>query len=250
MGELIQADGPVMWPLLVLALVSLGIFSERMIFWIRLNSFKSRSQAALFLEFAEKGDFDEAGKIVQGAQDPVLRTLKRGLEHRNGASRQAMEQQGAEEFRAMKRYLALLDTITAAAPLLGILGTVTHIMRTFQTAGASGVPDSRALLIGIAQALIPTMFGLVVAIFTLLISRLLARKAHREHEEMRTHASALEIFLVRNEETTTPPIGQQAQPLDTAAVPAGNPAQSPITRRAPLEALGGLSEKEKRFFLS
>ena len=203
MQETMQAGGPMMWPLLLLWLISLAILLERTQFWIRL------------------------------ARSP----------------RQGVSQQGAQEFHAMKKYLAWLDTIIPAAPLLGILGTVMQIMRTFQTVGGSGVPDSKALMSGMAQAFIPTAFGLVVAILTLFSSHFFRGKAHRAHEAMQERASSLEFLPASKNGAAGMPGGKQAQssPSDR---PAETPAESLIRSGVPAKTLGGLSEKEKKFFLS
>ncbi len=189
MGEYIQAGGSLMWPLLFLALISLAIVLERIVFWTRLRRRQNRAQL------------------------------------------------GAEEFLAIRRYKASLDMILSSAPLLGILGTVLQIGRTFQGIAASGLPDSRALLVGVAGALTPTVLGLVLALFTLIAVQLLERQANRAQEVSQKYAAAAQ-----------PPEESRPQPQHACPdEPAKINVESPIRRGA---SLGGLSEKEKRFFLS
>ena len=130
--------------------------------------------------------------------------------------------QSKEEFGKMKKHLALLDTVMVAAPLLGVLGTATGIMSVFQTIGGVGP--------GIAEALIPTVFGLFISIAALFPRLLFKKKAHGLLEEMEKRALSLDLVLsVQN--SISP-----------------DPALVPLSQS--LETLGGLSEKEKHFFLS
>ena len=79
--------------------------------------------------------------------------------------RQAMEDQGKEEFSELARHLGALASISGIAPMLGFLGTVTGLIAAFQAvATAVGQPSPADLADGIWEALITTVFGLVVGI--------------------------------------------------------------------------------------
>ncbi|MCB9914279.1 MAG: MotA/TolQ/ExbB proton channel family protein [Planctomycetes bacterium] len=121
----LERGGPIVWPLLLLSLVSLTVVIDRVRFWSRAR----RRHAELF-ELARRD----------------------GLE-------------AAE--RAMARGMVLLDTVITVAPMLGILGTVTGIIQSFELLGGAGRPDPLGVSSGIAEALITTAIGLVVALGTI-----------------------------------------------------------------------------------
>ena len=75
-----------------------------------------------------------------------------------------MEVQASQEIVRMKRGLGILDTIITLAPMLGILGTVTGIIQSFDLLGSSGVEDPTGVTAGIAEALITTAAGLLIAL--------------------------------------------------------------------------------------
>jgi biopolymer transport protein ExbB len=232
-----QAAGPVAWPLLALSLVSLTLILERVIFWLRHTRVRDQKQVDHFLELVERGDLSTAAEVAQGTKDPVLRTLHCGLVHREWSLSQAMAQQATDEVRLMKKHLTLFDTIINAAPLLGILGTIVGIIGAFQVLGGSGIPDPKAVTGGIAQALITTVFGLVIALYTLFPFNYFGRKVNLAREEIEKYATSLEIIFQKRIQE------DQAKPAKKAI------RRSPLDQQS-AESLGGLSEKEKSFFLT
>ena len=95
----------------------------------------------------ENGDFDTA--IQEGEASPCLvcRILTSGLAHRNYGLVQSLEAAAMQEIEKMKRYLSVLDTIITLAPLLGILGTVSGIIISFDLLGTAGIENPLAIAI-------------------------------------------------------------------------------------------------------
>jgi biopolymer transport protein ExbB len=105
--------------------------------------------------------------------------------HREHGLMEAMEVAAGDEIERMKRGLPILDTIITMAPMLGILGTVTGIIKSFNLLGTVGVADPRAATSGLAEALITTAAGLIVALATLVpfnyfVSRVTSSAKHLE----------------------------------------------------------------------
>lgn len=160
--------GPVMWPLLACSLLAMTFVIERVFFWWRERHRIDEELTERILSLTEEGCFEEAIHVGGEHVDMYAQVLRRGLEHRQHGLTEAMQIESAKQISRMKQGLSLLDTIITLAPLLGILGTVTGIIKSFDLLGQSGVDDPKAVSGGIAEALITTAAGLVVAIFTLL----------------------------------------------------------------------------------
>ena len=163
------AGGPVMWPLLLCSLVSLTVILERCLFWMKAGLRKDRNICEKLLEEYRLGGSDWAPKPYaehEAAHGAILRMLLSGLAHRDFSSTKAMEAIALDEVKKMRRGMNVLDTIITAAPMLGILGTVTGIITSFDMLGQVGVDDPKAVVAGIAEALITTAAGLVISVAT------------------------------------------------------------------------------------
>jgi biopolymer transport protein ExbB len=165
---LIERGGWVMLPLLVLSIISLALIVERIWFWATLHRPRRiRWLQALKAAF-RAGDRGKARKLLDGERSPYGQVGRSLLDH--GASEavavEAMELQRPK----FDRFMVALSTIITAAPLLGILGTVIGIIRSFKLLGEpseGGLTDPSAVSLGIAEALLTTAMGLVVALVTL-----------------------------------------------------------------------------------
>jgi biopolymer transport protein ExbB len=198
MIEAFQRGGPVMWPLLLTSLVGLTFIVERVIFWVRVAGGRDRALALRFLELAERAGYAEAARAAHGSRDYVVGMLHSGLVHRNYSASGALQAAAADAYRRMRRFLSVLDTVVTVAPLLGILGTVTGIIGCFNLLGEAGTASPAAATKGLAEALITTVAGLVIAIPALVAYNFFSRRAERAAAEMETAASCLEICLARN----------------------------------------------------
>ena len=187
--------GPVMYPLLFCSIVSLTIIIERSIFWFRVKRGRNRQLLDDFMGLMEKGKLDEARKIVAGAGDYVVRVLVCGAVHRDFSFRDAMQMSADQEIAGMRRYLPVLDTMITLSPLLGILGTVIGIISSFNMLGTVGVENPRMVTIGIAQALITTAFGLIIAICSLIPYNYFQSKTEKAASEMEKYGTNLEIIF-------------------------------------------------------
>ena len=164
MLELFQKGGPVMYLLLLCSLTATTVVVERLIFWARERKRRDQKLIDTLLEHAEKGDYNEAARLGGGSSDSMVRILVCGLMHRSFSLVSALEMAAAAEIKRMKRFMNVLDTMVTISPLLGILGTVTGIIRSFEAMGGAGVQDPIAVSAGIAEALITTATGLMIAI--------------------------------------------------------------------------------------
>ncbi|MEL4896289.1 MotA/TolQ/ExbB proton channel family protein [Crocosphaera sp. Alani8] len=174
--DLFLKGGPVMWPLLALSIFTFTIAFERTWFWIRLLSQENR----IVHDVLETSRYDliEAQKIAQHARFlPIGRFLLAPLQLKKPSPetfRLAMESRGDREFIQMRKGDKFLETVIAVAPLLGLLGTVTGLITTFnnlQIGEGASLSDTSQAAAGISEALITTAAGMIVAIIALLIYR-------------------------------------------------------------------------------
>ena len=174
--DFIAKGGPVMIPVVGLSVLTVATGIERTIFWI--NLLRKEDKIAHDVLARAQTDLGEAATIAESAQDqPIARFLLAALKLQNASPetfRLALETAGDEEFIQMRKGDKLLETVVGVAPLLGLLGTVTGLIITFINlrigGGGSSVDTSKAAA-GIAEALITTAGGMVVAIVALVILR-------------------------------------------------------------------------------
>lgn len=168
--ELFQRGGAVMWPILVCSITALAIALERFFTLMREEEETGRVLGELTRALRER-DLAKAEKTCRQSQSLLARIAGEGL-RRQGRPRaeilQGMEEAGALEVPALEKRLPLLGTIAHLAPLLGLLGTVTGLVRCFQTiqqksTGLNPV-NPGDLAGGIWEALLTTVFGLLLAI--------------------------------------------------------------------------------------
>jgi biopolymer transport protein ExbB len=194
MFDLFQKGGIVMYPLLACSVISMTFILERALFWIREKRDTDRRLVDQVLDLARTRQYEEIKTSTRGASDYVVRVLVCGLVHRGYSLSKAMEMAAIEEIKRMKRYLPVLDTMITAAPLLGILGTVIGIIHSFDMLGRAGIQDPQAVTAGIAQALITTAAGLVIAIFTLFPYNYFMSKVEKAGIRIEKYATSLEIL--------------------------------------------------------
>lgn len=95
----------------------------------------------------------------------------------------------------LSRNLTAILTLAAAAPLLGLLGTVTGMVETFQTIGAQGATNPQALASGIQEALITTQTGLLVAIPGMLAGQILRKRVRNLRADLVAFHQAVDRWL-------------------------------------------------------
>jgi len=181
-----------MIPLLACSLISLALSIERILFWTRL---KSKSVINEILDLVERGDYEQALKVGKNSPQPIARVLAAGIAHRNPAPAKAMEAAAQAEIPMLKSRLGILDTIVTLAPLLGLLGTVVGMIGSFEVMADVGIGQPHAVTGGVAEALIATATGLLIAILTLVSYNYFTARAEREMDQMEHFSSSLELQL-------------------------------------------------------
>jgi biopolymer transport protein ExbB len=191
--------GPMMWPLLLTSLVALTVVFERLIFLIRDRLNRQPRMVEEIFTAVERGDLGAAERKGLGSRDFVARTLTQALRHRDVSYSNALLAAANVELQRFNRGIAPLDTIVTLAPLEGLFGTVTGMIHAFGLLGASELGAPTAITGGIAEALIATAFGLVIAMVALLPFNYLNARLEQARHEIETASAQLEMLLLRNE---------------------------------------------------
>jgi len=117
---------------------------------------------------------------VKGVAGEMLRTGVENADERRGVLEELLFEKILKVRPSLERFLPFLAITAAAAPLLGLLGTVVGMIKTFQLITIFGTGDAKSLSSGISEALVTTALGLIVAIPTLVLHGALSRMAKRK----------------------------------------------------------------------
>jgi biopolymer transport protein ExbB len=183
---LFDRGGPVMWPILVCSLMGLTVTLERLFAFWKYNTanFYFRRKQTTLIALTREGKFDEAVQCAKQADSPICRVLVNALENRDTGFQETLEAASQLELDRLRRGLSVLDTTITVAPMLGILGTVTGIINTFNLLSAAGMENPIGATAGIAEALITTAAGLIVAIACLFPFNFLVAQIKRRTNEL------------------------------------------------------------------
>ena len=167
--KLFKSGGPVMWPLLLSLLIGVVFMVERaIVFW--LGSINAREFMMRVNTLIDKGDMNAAKAACDASRGPIPAVVKAGLlrwdKGRKHVER-TIETAGAGAMSKLERGLPVLASISNIAPLMGFLGTVTGMIRSFGVIAKAGLSNPGLVAQGISEALITTASGLIIAIPTL-----------------------------------------------------------------------------------
>jgi biopolymer transport protein ExbB len=181
LAEAARLGGWVIYPLTVLAIVALAITLDRAyVFWrfARMPDLAvAHGNAPLHGGLPQRHAFSRIGRLLDDSHAPLWRIETR------------VEAAAAQIERDMSRGLWLLETIVTAAPLLGLLGTIVGMMRSFKLIGGDGLVNPSGVTGGVAQALIATAIGLVIALVALFAFNFFSRRIDRLMDELESFAN-------------------------------------------------------------
>lgn len=184
--EIFRLGGPVMWPILLVSLMGMTVALERLFAIWKYNTanvyFRKTKQTVF--ELTRLGRFQEAAEAAAKGDSPVCRILAQALSNRELGFQETLEAASQLEINQLRRGLSVLDTSITVAPMLGILGTVTGIINTFNLLSAAGIEDPSKATAGLAEALITTAAGLIVAIGCLFPFNYLVSQVKRRTTEL------------------------------------------------------------------
>lgn len=206
MWEIVRAGGPLMWPIILCSIAAIGIVAERL--WtLQPQRVMPRGLLQKVWQLVESNQIND--KVIAALQQnsPLGRVLAAGLANRHRPREVMMERledTGRHVVHELERFLNTLGTIASVTPLLGLLGTVTGIIKAFNAITQGGMGDPRMLSGGISEALITTAAGLLVAIPALIAYRYLRGRVDRIVIDMEKDAIQLADAVERSQSRAAP----------------------------------------------
>ncbi|MBD0364296.1 MAG: MotA/TolQ/ExbB proton channel family protein, partial [Coleofasciculus sp. C3-bin4] len=173
-GAVFSAGGVVMWPLLVLSLLALALILERIIFWQRVTKRQKAMMRDVIYLYPREPE-SAVLKLEQNNDLPMARIFLAALELEQPTPeefRLALESAAQTELPLLKRFGTFFETVINISPLLGLLGTILGLMQAFAALKIGDVAGTKTAGItgGISEALVSTVAGLCLAVFTLLFA--------------------------------------------------------------------------------
>ncbi|MFA5144971.1 MAG: MotA/TolQ/ExbB proton channel family protein [Candidatus Omnitrophota bacterium] len=200
--QIFLAGGPVMWPILLCSIFALAVALEKFWHLHKIDSIDTQGFLSKILDKMKRHDTKEALQICDNTKSPIANILKAGILKYDRPRPQiveAIEDASLYEIPRIEKNLTTLATIAHIAPLLGLLGTVTGMVRCFQTIQAKTTtlhPVSPGDLAGgIWEALLTTVAGLIVAIPTFVAYNYLVNRINNYILEMEKASTELVNFL-------------------------------------------------------
>ena len=166
MWELIQKGGITMYPIILLSVIALAVFLERLIS-LRKEQYVPKAFYEQLVSLLKKRNINEAVEVCKANKSALARiseTIITNTDLPLSRLLEVAEESGRSEASKLDKFLPSLQTIVAIAPLLGLLGTVLGMIKIFDVIALQGTGSAEALSSGIAEALLTTAAGLVVAI--------------------------------------------------------------------------------------
>jgi biopolymer transport protein ExbB len=193
MIELFDRGGPIMYILALCSVIVLAVTLEKLWNLQRRKILRMESYETL-LALIDGGRVDKAREVCRRHPGMFHNIIGAGLDHfayGREEVKEAILDAGRQEIPRLERYLGALGTIAGIAPLLGLFGTMTGMIKVFSVIASLGVGHAQDLAEGIGEALITTATGLPIAIFALVMYNYFSQKAEGIVLEMEKYSIEL-----------------------------------------------------------
>jgi biopolymer transport protein ExbB len=192
--EILQIGGFTMYILLFCSLLSIAVFLERILYYRKRSKAKRADFMARTARILEKGDIKMMMEFCKATSTPFSNVVYSGLKlqgHPEKEISNAMEREITIETGKLERYTSIVGTIGNTAVYIGLFGTVLGIIRAFHDIAAAGAGGMSIVIGGVAEALVCTATGLLVAIPAVIIFNYFTKKVEHFIDDMELCASEL-----------------------------------------------------------
>lgn len=191
--DILWKGGVLIIPIVICSVIALGVFVERVIA-MRPGKVFPPDLADSIYDLVKKGQYDGAVTVASqrpGALSSLVLACLNSKHLGRAQTKEMMEEVGSVELGLLGRWLGALSTIATVSPLLGLLGTVTGMIKVFKSVASVQDPQISQLAGGIWEALLTTVAGLVVAIPAYLCFRFLESRLERMASAMQEYGLKL-----------------------------------------------------------
>lgn len=220
--EAIKFGGYMVYPLLLLGVIALVIIFDRAVMYSRCLRLPVET-AELIETFGFSWDTLARQADALGVRNAYARFIRVILANRNKpgwwVESRAGDEAGEIE-KSLNRGLWVLETVVTAGPLMGLLGTITGMMEAFEIIGGAGLVAPAKVTSGVAQALISTALGLLIALFALFAFNFFSKMQSRALDHMERLGSRLVDHIRLDREDGG---GDDSDARESAEPPGRNP---------------------------
>lgn len=195
------AGGIVSYPLLAFSVIAIALIVERVIFWLKIKR-RQRRIVKEILSVYRTDTYSAIALLKKNAQLPIARIFLEALELEEPTAdefRLALDSAIQAEIPVLRKFGTWFQTIITASPLLGLLGTILGLIRSFASMDMGNVANTNSseVMLGLSEALVSTVMGIVVAIFTLLFANTFRGLYQRELAFIQEYGGQLELLYRR-----------------------------------------------------
>lgn len=200
--EFIQKGGIFMYPIIFCSVISLAIVLEKL--WvIRRNRIIPEGLVDGIIELLKEGKFSEASALCYRENTVFSRIVLTALKNAGSGGellREVVQEKGKFEVKELEKYLEGMSTIASVSTLLGLLGTISGMIKIFSVISLEKVVNPGSLAGGISEALYTTAAGLTVAIPTIVAYKYFYSRSRKFATEMEQGAfNIIKILEERSE---------------------------------------------------
>ncbi|WP_316349009.1 MotA/TolQ/ExbB proton channel family protein [Desulfuromonas acetoxidans] len=207
-GEWLESGGFLVWPILAIGVIALLLAAERLAFFLRIraNSDTILHQVTRYVELDQIKEGEMFCREKKNAPTcQILASCLKQIGQTQEVLDNALEEALMKQMPRFEKFLPTMAMFAAIAPLLGLLGTVTGMISTFQVITVFGTGDPKMMSGGISEALITTQVGLAVAIPIMLLHHLFERRVDVLIGDMEEKGTAFKITLLKTGRITPQP---------------------------------------------
>ncbi|MBN2070912.1 MAG: MotA/TolQ/ExbB proton channel family protein [Candidatus Krumholzibacteriota bacterium] len=174
------ADSPIFLVLLVCSVITFGVAVERLYYFFKRRG-RPEETMALSIKKIKNRDLKEAYRACESSPHPmgaVALQIFEGKDINSEPVEERLQISLSEQKMLFEKNLGVLGTMAAVAPLIGLLGTIWGIMRAFSNMAAAGSAAPSVVAAGVAEALLTTAGGIVIAVPAIMLYNHFSRRAN------------------------------------------------------------------------
>ncbi len=196
----VVGSSPIVMVLIGFSIITLGIVIERALYYMKRNG-KPEKAFETAMSLLRRGRKTEAIHACESCNHPMGSVAAQILDSESNDPEEAEERLQialSQQKLFLERNLGILGTMAAVAPLVGLLGTVWGIMRAFRDMGSTGSAAPSVVAAGVAEALVTTAIGLIIAVPALMLYNHFARRMGVMLTEAENHSRSLRLTMIEN----------------------------------------------------